>query len=60
LDAIRAGRWIRRKGNKRILCVSEIPNHLYNVVRSDLLAEDWEVVDGEGLRMNQRGDSDPP
>lgn len=47
LDAIRKGKWIRRKGRPRPICVSETPTHLYDVVRSDLLADDWEVIEGD-------------
>lgn len=45
LQAVRLGRWIRRKGSSKVVCVSETPTHIYSVARSDLLAEDWEVVD---------------
>lgn len=43
LDAIRHGKWIRRRRNGRAVCVSDTPTHLYSITKADLLATDWEV-----------------
>lgn len=43
LEAARMGTWIRRRGKTKIICVSETPTNLYNMTRSDFLAEDWEL-----------------
>ena len=44
LEAARQGRWIRRRGRSKVICVSENPTNLYNMVRSDFLADDWELA----------------
>ena len=44
LEAAMLGKWIRRKGSKKVFCISETPTNFYNVVRSDLLAGDWEIA----------------
>lgn len=47
LEAIKKGKWIRRHGTHKVHCVSDTPTNLYNMVRSDFLADDWEVVGEE-------------
>jgi hypothetical protein len=44
LDAARQGKWIRRRGTTKVLCISERATNFYSIHRSDLLAEDWEIV----------------
>lgn len=45
LEAIRKGKWIRRRNSSRNVCVSDTPTHLYSITRSDFLAEDWEIIE---------------
>lgn len=47
LDAARKGKWVRRRGSTRVLCISETPTNFYKMVRADLLADDWEIVGEE-------------
>lgn len=44
-EAVRKGKWLRRRGTTKVVCVSENPTNLYGMVRSDFLANDWEVLD---------------
>lgn len=53
LDAVKQGKWIRRRGTTKVLCISENPTNFYSISRSDLMAEDWEIgVGGEIEKMD--------
>ncbi len=56
LEAARQAKWIRRRGTRKVLCISETPSHFYSITRHDLLADDWEAACGpEPVKM---GDSE--
>lgn len=58
LEAIRRGKWIRRRGYSRNVCVSDTPTHLYSITRTDFLAEDWEVIEfNDGTKEAEDGSS---
>lgn len=45
LDAAKRGKWIRRRLTTKVLCISETPSSFYSITKSDLMADDWEIVD---------------
>jgi hypothetical protein len=47
LEAARKGKWIRRHGRTKVICISDTPTHLYSMTKRDFLAEDWELVGEE-------------